>query len=242
MGHSQISYFCSFKDNSLVPIAMNVLYEDNHLLVLNKPANCIVQGAQPDQPSLLDEAKEYIRIKYKKPGAVYLGVVSRLDRCVTGVVPLARTSKSAARLSEQFREREVAKTYVALVQGRPRAMALQLKHWLLRDESMTKTRWMDHEIPNAQLGILSYRVIGSCDQWSQLEIVLETGRKHQIRAQMEAIHCPILGDRKYGSAVTFPSGIALHCSSVTIDHPITKVRQEFKAPLPECWQRYTDRT
>jgi len=222
-------------------IAINVLYEDNHLLVLNKPANCIVQGAQPDQPSLLDAAKEYIRVQYDKPGAVYLGVVSRLDRCVTGVVPLARTSKSAARLSEQFREREVAKTYTALVQGRPHLDQSQLKHWLLRDESMTKTRWFDHEIPGAQLGILSFRVQGSCDQWSQLEIVLETGRKHQIRAQMEAINCPILGDQKYGSENTFPSGIALHCSSVSIDHPTTKVRLEFKAPLPACWQRYTDK-
>ncbi len=241
MGRNQTLYSCSFEDNAIVSIAINVLYEDNHLLVLNKPANCIVQGAQPDQPSLLDEAKEYIRIKYNKPGAVYLGVVSRLDRCVTGVVPLARTSKAAARLSEQFRDREVAKTYTALVQGRPRSDQTQLKHWLLRDESMTKTRWLNHEVSGAQLGILSYKTIGSCDAWSLVEIVLETGRKHQIRAQMEAINCPIVGDRKYGSEITFPSGIALHCSSVSIDHPITKVRQEFKAPLPACWQRYTDR-
>jgi 23S rRNA pseudouridine1911/1915/1917 synthase len=106
---------------------------------------------------------------------------------------------------------------------------------------MTKTRWFNREIPNAQLGILSYRVLSSCDQWSQLEIVLETGRKHQIRAQMEAIGCSILGDRKYGSKLAFPSGIALHCSALSIDHPTTKNRQEFKATLPTCWQHYIDK-
>jgi len=225
-------------DKKPMSISINVLYEDNHLLVLNKPADCIVQGAQPDQPSLLVAAKEYIRVSYEKPGAVYLGVVSRLDRGVTGVVPLARTSKAAARLSEQFRNREVAKTYIALVHGRPRLPQAELKHWLVRDESMTKTRWFSHEIPGAQLGILKYRVLGTSDDWSQLEINLETGRKHQIRAQMEAINCPIIGDRKYGSEVGFSSGIALHCASVAIDHPITKLRQEFKAPFPSSWQRY----
>jgi 23S rRNA pseudouridine1911/1915/1917 synthase len=225
-----------------MPIAINILYEDNHLLILNKPADCVVQGAQPGQPNLLDAAKEYIRVQYDKPGAVYLGVVSRLDRCVTGVVPLARTSKAAARLSEQFREREVAKTYVALVQGTPHLKQARLEHWMLRDESMTKTRWFDHEVPGSQVGVLSYRVIGSGDNWSQLEIVLETGRKHQIRAQLEAINCPILGDRIYGSKFPFPAGIALHCQSVSIDHPITKLRQEFKAPLPACWKRFTDRS
>jgi 23S rRNA pseudouridine1911/1915/1917 synthase len=230
-----------------MPIAINVLYEDNHLLILNKPTDCIVQGAQPGQPNLLDAAKEYIRVQYDKPGAVYLGVVSRLDRCVTGVVPLARTSKAAARLSEQFREREVAKTYVALVQGSPHLKQARLEHWMLRDESMTKTRWFDQEVPGSQLGVLSYCVICSgvtCsgESWSQLEIVLETGRKHQIRAQMEAINCPILGDRKYGSKITFPEGIALHCQSVSIDHPITKIRQDFKAQLPACWKRFTDRS
>jgi len=221
-------------------IAINVLYEDNHLLILNKPTNCIVQGAQPDQPSLLEAAKEYVRIAYDKPGSVYLGVVSRLDRDVTGVVPLARTSKSAARLSEQFRNRSVEKTYIALVQGCPPAIEAQVKHWLVRDESMTKTRWYNHEVPGSQLAILSYRVSGSSRDWSQLEIVLETGRKHQIRAQLEAVNCPILGDQKYGSEISFPRGIALHCASVAIDHPITKLRQLFKAPLPSCWQRYID--
>jgi 23S rRNA pseudouridine1911/1915/1917 synthase len=218
---------------------LEILFEDNHLLVLNKPAGWIVQGAQPADTSLLEEARKYIGQKYNKPGNVYLGVVSRLDRPVTGVVPFARTSKSAARLSEQFKNRSVEKGYWAIVQGDLKQPEGTLHDWLTRDEIRAKTRCHQVEVPHSSEAILHYQLIGSGeDDLHWIEIELETGRKHQIRAQLAAIGCPILGDQKYGSQTKwYPDCIALHCRRMVVQHPTLLTTLCWEASLPEGWLR-----
>jgi 23S rRNA pseudouridine1911/1915/1917 synthase len=205
------------------------------LLVLNKPADCIVQGASEGQNSLLTWAAGYIRRKYHKPGSVYLGVVSRLDSPVTGVLPLARTSKSASRLSEQFRAQTPKKIYWAIVEQRPKKEQDRLEHHLVRREEETKTRVLSAPNPHSKLSILNYRYVGKSDLGHELEIELISGRKHQIRAQLEAIGCPIVGDKKYGAIHSFAEGIALHCRSLTLEHPTLKEPISWTAKLPEYW-------
>ena len=212
-----------------------ILYEDNHLLVLNKPADWIVQGASTDQRSLLESARDYLKKKYLKPGNVFLGVVSRIDGPVTGVVPFARTSKAAARLSEQFREHTVTKEYWAIVCGRPISTSGRLEHRLVRGPEETVTRVVSSEHPQAQTAILEYRMLACHQQLSLLEIQLITGRKHQIRSQLAAIGCPIVGDRLYGSEERFPQGIGLHCHRMLLDHPTQKNRLTFTADPPIYW-------
>jgi len=219
--------------------ASQILFEDNHLLVLNKPADWIVQGASTDQRSLLESARIYIKSKYQKPGNVYLGVVSRLDAPVTGAVPFARTSKCAARLSEQFREHTVDKEYVAIVSGSPTAIEGRLVQQLLRRSKDTVTRVCSDEHPEGQQSILEYRVTACTRNRSYLTIRLITGRKHQIRCQLAAIGCPILGDSLYGSQEAFPQGIALHCQRLEFDHPTTKERIKVFANLPIYWPTAT---
>lgn len=205
------------------------------MLVLNKPANWVVQGAAEGQNSLLTWASEYIRRKYGKPGSVYLGVVSRLDSPVTGVLPLARTSKSASRLSEQFRNHSPKKIYWAIVEQRPKKEEDRLEHHLVRREDETRTRVLSAPSPNSKLGILNYRYVGKSDMGYELEIELISGRKHQIRAQMEAIGCSIVGDKKYGAIHSFAEGIALHCRSLTLEHPTLKESLSWTAKLPDYW-------
>ncbi|MCU0710419.1 MAG: RluA family pseudouridine synthase [Pirellula sp.] len=223
---------------------MDIVYEDNHLLVVNKPVGWIVQGAQADQDSLLERAKSYIKQKYNKPGSVYLGVVSRLDGPVSGLVPLARTSKAAARLSEQIRDRSVKKIYWAVTSGTPPRPCDRIEHWLARHESETVTRVVARATSQSQQAILEYRTLGAsgensslstAQQQSWLEIELVTGRKHQIRAQLEAIGCPILGDEKYGSHVRFSNGIALHCRRLVFQHPTKKETLDLTAAIPSSW-------
>jgi 23S rRNA pseudouridine1911/1915/1917 synthase len=215
--------------------ASQILFEDNHLLVLNKPADWIVQGASTDQRSLLESARLYIKNKYEKPGNVYLGVVSRLDAPVTGAVPFARTSKCAARLSEQFRSQSVSKEYWAIVSGAPQAIEARLEQTLLRrpNETITKVCSSDH--PEGQLAVLEYRVVSCLKSQSFLRIRLITGRKHQIRCQLSAIGCPILGDRLDGSKEGFPQGIALHCQRLEFEHPTTKACLKVLADPPIYW-------
>ncbi len=213
-----------------------ILYEDNHLLVVNKRAGWIVQGAQPGDASLLDETKDYIGEKYNKPGSVYLGVVSRLDREVTGVLPFARTSKAAARLNDQFRDRTVDKIYWALVDGEPPSDQAELRHWLVRDERIGKTLCRKTECEGALESVLTYQVMAKQANQAWLEIRLETGRKHQIRAQLQAIGCSIIGDRKYGSTKKLSDdGIALHCRTIRLNHPTSKERLTWNASLPTSW-------
>lgn len=214
---------------------MDILYEDNHLLVLNKPAGWVVQGATAGQKSLLEWGRNYIGEKYAKPGNVFLGVVSRIDASVTGVVPFARTSKAASRLSEQLRSRSIQKKYWALVEGRVPQETSNLEHWLLRRESDLITRIVPPNTPQSKKAILNYKRIASIDHCDLLEIELVTGRKHQIRAQLQALGNPILGDQRYGSTRRFAEGIALHCRQLQFKHPTIDKTLALEARLPDSW-------
>jgi 23S rRNA pseudouridine1911/1915/1917 synthase len=215
---------------------MEVLFEDNHLLVVNKPAGWIVQGAQPDQRSLLDWARTYIKEKYAKPGNVFIGVTSRLDAPVTGAVPLARTSKAASRLSEQLRNNTVSKVYWAIVEGSLPESHGRLENWLIRDASAAITRVVAKQVPNAQLGILEYRRVGSTSLGQLVEILLVSGRKHQIRAQLSHLGCPIRSDKRYGAKQSIAHGIALHCRRLAFKHPTRDEEIVVTASVPDYWQ------
>jgi 23S rRNA pseudouridine1911/1915/1917 synthase len=217
---------------------LDVLYEDNHLLVVNKPAMLPTMGVSDDRPSLLTVAKEYVRQKYNKPGNVYLGIVSRLDAPVTGVVLLARTSKAAARLSQQFRDRDVEKIYWAIVEGTVEPGEGNLVDYLRKDERHRKMHVTGPSTPDAQRAELTYRVLTAEASHSLLEVRPLTGRKHQIRLQLAHAGLPIVGDRKYGGARPFATGIALHSRRLVIEHPVSKMQLETEAPLPASWQRY----
>ncbi len=215
---------------------LQVLYEDNHLLALNKPAGLATMGLSPGAPTLLAAAKEYIKRKCAKPGNVYLGVVSRLDAAVSGVVLLARTSKAAARLAARFRERAVAKTYWTLVEGRPEPAQGDCHDWLTKDEARHRMQVCRQDASGAREASLSYRVVTLVGEDSLLEINLSTGRKHQIRVQLAALGHPILGDAKYGSRKPFARGIALHSRRLAVPHPVRPgITVEIEAPLPQYW-------
>lgn len=217
---------------------LDVLYEDNHLLVVNKPAMLPTMGVAADVPSLLAEAKEYIRDKYSKPGEVYLGVVSRLDAPVTGALLIARTSKAAARLTEMFKHRDVKKTYLALVPTRLEPLAGRLVHYLRKDERHRRMHVTTAQAAAAQRAELDYRVLKTVKHNTLVELQLITGRKHQIRVQLADAFAPIVGDRKYGSRQSFPLGIALHSHRLAFEHPVRKVTVEIEAPLPLSWSGF----
>ena len=217
---------------------LEILFEDNHLLVVNKPAMLPTMGVAADVPSLLAVAKEYIRHKYAKPGEVYLGIVSRLDAPVTGVVLMARTSKAAARLSAMFRERDVEKSYWALVPGRVEPASGALVHYLRKDERHRKMHVTIASAADAQRAELNYRTLKFVKGNTLLEIELLTGRKHQIRVQLADALAPVVGDRKYGSQRPFPTGIALHSRRLAFEHPVKKSRLEIEAPLPPAWEAF----
>ena len=217
-----------------------VLYEDNHLLVLNKPTGMVSQGALPDEPSAVEWAKRYLKQKYAKPGNVFVGVVSRLDRDVSGVLVLARTSKGAARLNEQFRDRTVKKTYWAVVEGSP-PDSLRCEDLIAEDEAAKRMVVVDPTLAakfrsvEAQPAALTFRRIREIDGASLVEVELETGRKHQIRVQLAARGWPIVGDRKYGSRRRFEAGIALHARRLEIRHPTRDESLTFEAKPPISW-------
>jgi len=219
------------------PPPLDVLYEDNHLLVVAKPAGLPTMGTPGDRATLLSVAKDYVKQKYDKPGNVYLGVVSRLDAPVTGVVVLARTSKAAARLTEQFRSRSVDKRYWVLVEGVVEPPTGSLVNWISEDERHRRMHLVGSTIPGGKEARLSYRRLSLVSGGSFLEVILETGRKHQIRLQLSGQGHPVLGDIKYGSHRRFSSGIALHARRLAFDHPTNGKRLEFEAPLPEAWRK-----
>jgi 23S rRNA pseudouridine1911/1915/1917 synthase len=239
---------------------LDVLYEDNHLLAVNKPAMLPTMGVAADRPSLLAVAKEYIQRKYNKPGNVYLGIVSRLDAPVTGVVLLARTSKAAGRLSEQFREREVEKVYWAIVEGRVEPRSGRLTDFMRKDERHRRMHIAGPKAPGAQHAELRYRVLGFDKEMpledqspclpfslspdlgpvSLLEVRPVTGRKHQIRVQLSHAGFPVVGDRKYGSRRPFSAGIALHSRRLVVEHPVSKMQVVIEAPVPQSWQRFLE--
>ena len=196
-------------------------------------------GVGKGQASLLDIAKQYIKLKYAKPGNVYLGTVSRLDAPVTGVVLFARTSKAAARLTEQFRKRRVEKTYLALVRPKPSRPEGCYVDWLARDERHRRMHVVGQHQIDAQEARLAYQTLASFNFGHLVRIRLETGRKHQIRVQFSSHGHPILGDGKYGgNHRDFPVGIALHARQLALDHPVCNDLMEFTAPVPQAWIKF----
>ena len=208
---------------------MTVVYEDNHIIVVNKTASEIVQADKTGDTPLSETVKQYLKEKYQKPGNVFLGVTHRLDRPVSGLVIFAKTSKALTRLNEMFRTSEVKKTYWAVVKNAPQEPEGELVHFLVRNEKQNKSYAYDKEVPNSKKAILHYRLIGHL-----LEVDLKTGRHHQIRCQLAKMGCPIKGDLKYGSPRSNPDGsICLHARRVRFIHPVSKELIELEAPLPE---------
>ena len=213
---------------------MTVVYEDNHIIVVNKTASEIVQADKTGDTPLSETVKQYLKEKYQKPGNVFLGVTHRLDRPVSGLVIFAKTSKALTRLNEMFRAGEVKKTYWAVVKNAPKESEGELVHFLVRNEKQNKSYAYDKEVPNSKKAGLDYRLIGRSDNYYLLEVDLKTGRHHQIRCQLAKMGCPIKGDLKYGSPRSNPDGsICLHARRVRFVHPVSKELIELKAPLPE---------
>ena len=215
-----------------------VLYEDNHLLVVNKPAGLPMMGTPGDRATLLSLAKDYVKQRYQKPGNAYLGVMSRLDAPVTGVALFARTSKAAARLTEQFRSHSVEKTYWAVVEGIVEVAEETLVDWLGHDDRHRRMHIVGATMQGAREARLFYRRLGIVKKTSWLEVQLETGRKHQIRLQLSHHGHPVVGDRKYGSLSPFSEGIALHARRLVVSHPTTGWSLSFEAALPTSWRRF----
>lgn len=224
---------------------MTVLYEDNHLIFVNKQAGEIVQGDKTGDTPLSEIVKEWIKEKYNKPGNVYLGVVHRLDRPVSGVVLFAKTSKALPRLNNMFANHDkVRKTYWAIVQNKPEAPKGRLTHWLTRNEKNNTARAYDHEVAGSKKAILDYELIASSDRYHLLQIHLHTGRHHQIRCQLAKMGCPIKGDLKYGAPRSNPDGsISLHARHLTIEHPVSHEQISITAPVPNdsLWQEISKR-
>ena len=221
---------------------MEVVYEDNHIIIVNKKSGEIVQGDKTGDRPLSDIVKDYIKEKYQKPGAVFLGVVHRLDRPVSGLVVFARTSKALTRLNKMFAESEVHKTYWAIVgksvDGR-RKMADDgewhtLENWIVRNEKQNKSYAYDREVPNSKLAKLKYRLIARGERYDLVEVQLMTGRHHQIRCQLSTMGCPIKGDLKYGAPRSNPDGsISLNAHRIDFIHPVSKEKISLESPLPD---------
>jgi 23S rRNA pseudouridine1911/1915/1917 synthase len=213
---------------------LEILYEDNHIIIVNKRSSDLVQGDGTGDESLDNIVRSYIKEKYKKPGDVFLGVVHRLDRPVSGCVVYARTSKALTRLSELFRTREVKKTYWAIVSERPPAEEGVFSNWLKKNEKQNKSYVYDKEVKGSKLAELSYLVLARSEKYYLLEVDLQTGRHHQIRAQLAAAGCPVRGDLKYGAPRSNEGGgISLHSRRVTFIHPVKNEEISVTAPLPE---------
>ena len=222
---------------------MIVVYEDNHIIVVNKAASEIVQGDKTGDIPLSDTVKAYLKEKYQKPGNVFVGVTHRLDRPVSGLVVFAKTSKALSRLNDMFRDGDVHKVYWAIVKNEPKQPEGELVHWLVRNEKQNKSYAYDREVKDAKKAMLRYRVIGKSDNYTLLEVELMTGRHHQIRCQLAKMGCPIKGDLKYGSLRSNPDGsICLHARRISFVHPVSKLPIELEAPLPNgnLWSSFGD--
>ena len=212
---------------------LQIIHEDNHIIVVNKRVGDIVQGDKTGDKPLSDVVKEYIKEKYNKPGDVFLGVVHRLDRPTTGIVVFAKTSKALTRLNETFKNRETQKTYWAVVKKLPPKENDTLVHFLKRNTKNNTSKAHLKEVPESKKASLSYKIIKKLDHYFVLEIDLHTGRHHQIRAQLQAIGCPIKGDLKYGFDRSNPDGgIHLHDKKLVLAHPVSKEIIIFIAPIP----------
>ena len=212
---------------------MTVVYEDNHIIVVNKTASEIVQGDKTGDTPLSETVKQYLMEKYNKPGNVFLGVTHRLDRPVSGLVVFAKTSKALSRLNDMFRNGEVKKTYWAIVRNRPQELEGELTNWLVRNEKQNKSYAYDKEVKDSKKAVLCYKTIGHSQNYHLLEVDLKTGRHHQIRCQLAKMGCPIKGDLKYGSPRSNPDGsICLHARRIAFVHPVSKESIEIEAPVP----------
>jgi 23S rRNA pseudouridine1911/1915/1917 synthase len=222
--------------------AAKVLYEDNHIIAINKSVSDIVQGDKTGDEPLSEKVKTYLKVKYQKPGNVFVGVTHRLDRPTSGVVLFARTSKALTRLNAMFQEKaQIKKTYWAIVKNRPEEDSGRLVHLLLRDTQKNKSTVVKKPVKEAKEAILEYELIAQSDNFYLLQINLLTGRHHQIRAQLAAIGCPIKGDLKYGFPRSNPDGgISLHARSIEFAHPVSKELIKIVAPVPDdkLWQYF----
>ena len=214
--------------------SLDILYEDNHLIVVNKRVGDLVQGDQTGDAPLSDLIKSYLKEKYNKPGEVYLGVVHRLDRPTSGAVIFAKNSKALARMNQLFVDKKVNKTYWAAVQSQPEIPSGTLIHWLVKNPKNNKSAVYNTTHGEAKRAVLHYHIMQSFDHYSILSVTLETGRHHQIRAQLAAIGSPIKGDLKYGFDRSNPNGgIHLHARQLEFVHPVTKIPISIEAPLPK---------
>jgi len=217
---------------------LNILYEDNHCLAIYKPAGYLTTGYDGGEETLDRQVKAYIKEKFNKPGNVFLGVVHRLDRPVSGVLLYARNSKAAGRLAEQFRESQVNKEYWAIVSGKVEPPAATWENWLWKDTMLGTVQTVKFGTPGAKLARLEYTRRAFNDSNSWVEVHPKTGRTHQIRVQLASRGFPILGDERYGSPQSFADGIALHARSLTFQHPISYEPVVLKAELPLSWKPY----
>lgn len=221
---------------------LDILYEDNHLIAVNKPVGMLVQGDESGDTSLIDEVAVYLKKKYNKPGNVFTGLVHRIDRPVSGVVLIARTSKALSRMNELLRNREIKREYWALVKKQPEQLKGTLKHYLRKDESKNKSFASHKEKKGSKLGILDYEVVGRSANYYLIKVDLQTGRHHQIRCQLAKMETPIRGDLKYG----FPrsnkgGGINLHAKKLEFIHPVKQEKIIIEAPLPlddNLWREF----
>lgn len=221
---------------------MTVVYEDNHIIIVNKTASEIVQGDKTGDVPLSETVKQYLKEKYHKPGNVFIGVTHRLDRPVSGLVVFAKTSKALSRLNEMFKNSEVKKTYWAIVKQTPAETEGELVNYLVRNEKQNKSYAYDTEKSGSKKAILHYRLIARSDNYSLLEVDLKTGRHHQIRCQLAKMGCPIKGDLKYGFPRSNPDGsICLHARRVRFVHPVSKELIDVVAPVPSdnLWRSLT---
>ena len=222
---------------------MQVLYEDNHIIIVSKRAGEIVQGDKTGDVPLSETVAAYLKEKYSKPGNVFIGVPHRLDRPVSGVVVLAKTSKALSRLNEMFRVGSVDKRYLAIVKNKPKQPEGRLENWLVRNEKQNRSYAYDKEVPCSKQAILNYKLVASSVNYHLLEVELLTGRHHQIRCQLAKMGCPIKGDLKYGAERSNPDGsISLHAFHVMFEHPVSHEMIDVKAPLPDdsLWQSFKD--
>ena len=220
---------------------MNVLYEDNHIIVINKAAGEIVQGDKTGDKSLCDTIKAFLKEKYAKPGNVFVGLPHRLDRPVSGVVVFAKTSKALERLNTMFRDGGVKKIYWAITKSCPIPSSGEIDSWILRNEKMNKSFSYPKEVKGSKHALLYYRHIAASQSYNLIEVELKTGRHHQIRCQLSSIGCPIKGDLKYGSKRSNPDGsILLHARYIEFIHPVSKELIQVTAPVPQdkLWQSF----
>ncbi len=222
----------------------DIIYEDNHLLVVNKHSGDLVQPDPSGESALEDQIKAFIKVRDQKPGAVFLGVVHRIDRPVSGAVLFAKTSKALTRLNEMIRNGEIRKTYWALTEATPNPEDGELTHYIVRDGRTNRSRAYDKPKPDAKRALLRYHTRGASTNYTLVEVELLTGRHHQIRAQLSKIGCPIRGDLKYGAKRSIEGGgISLHSRAVAFDHPVRHELITVTAPVPKgdnLWDFFKD--